>query len=487
MMQSAVPRVRLGMQFGPLVDLLCARMTFSDGATVDWLKAWAQHANQREAIGFELTEESGLVFSVFGQEMPDHGFVISFSDITAQQRTAMALRDMNKTLEQRVAARTAELGIALEQAERANESKTRFVAAASHDLLQPLSAAKLFAASMRESDFGAAANEISGKVVSALTSVEEIIEALLDISKLDVGQATFDIQDVSLRQIFASLESELAPLAQAKNLTLRVVDCDAWVVSDPVFLRRILQNLISNAIRYTQVGGVLVGARRAGGAHLRLEVLDTGPGIAEADQTRIFKEFQRLEPSRSGVGGLGLGLAIVDRACRSLGHQLALRSEVGRGSRFSVTVETTSPPQTGARLALVGLDDPMALAGKVLLLVENDTVLANAIELRLESWGAHVISVTSGAAALDLLGEIDLVPDAMVLDYQIEEAMTGLDVYAEVKARYGPVPALMISANRTPELRLACEVLGLPLLTKPLDPKALKALLEEISGPVLMP
>ncbi|MEM9341761.1 MAG: PAS-domain containing protein [Pseudomonadota bacterium] len=481
MMSTALPR--MGMAFTQFVDLFCPMMSFSEGSGLEWLKAWADHWDGRKPITFELTDKTGIIFSVFAQEMPDHGFVISFSDVTVQHRAAAALRDVNKTLEQRVALRTAELGVALEQAERANETKSRFVAAAGHDLLQPLSAAKLFAASLQDQDLGDEANQISDKVVGALASVEGIIEALLDISKLDVGQATFDIQDLRLSDLFSSLATELLPSAQAKGLDLRVIDSDAWVVTDAVFLRRILQNLITNAIRYTHQGRVVVGVRRDGASRVRIEVHDTGPGIDEADHEKIFKEFSRLSPSRSGSNGLGLGLAIVDRACRSLGHPLSLRSVPGRGSCFAVTLETAPPRQAAPHLAGAALSDPSALEGKILLLVENDPVLSGAIEHWLEGWGAHVLCSGAAVEALDMLGEIDIVPDAMVLDYQIDGLYSGLDLHREVIRRYGPVPALVISADRSPELRLGCEVMNLPLLTKPLDPEELKAALETLSRP----
>lgn len=489
MMQTTVPRVRVHMAFDKLLDLFFSKMEFGSneaGITgTQWLKAWAKEGAGRTPFTFELFDESGLTLNVFGQEMPDHGFVVSLTDVTSQHRTASALRDMNKTLEQRVADRTKELGAALAQAERANETKSRFVAAASHDLLQPLSAAKLFAASLLDSDLGDEAHATSQKVMSALSSVEDIIEALLDISKLDLGQATFNIQDFALQDLFASLAIELSPAAEAKGLRLKIVETDVHVVSDPVFLRRIMQNLVSNAIRYTENGAILVGARRDGLDRVRLEVRDSGPGIAPQDQATIFKEFARLTPSQSGANGLGLGLAIVDRACKSLGHPLSLRSAPGRGSNFSVTVERATGPDIAPHHPVQSLGAPEALEGKVLMVVENDTSLAAAIEMRLEEWGAHVITVTSGTNALDLLEEIDLIPDALILDFQLGNGMTGLELYCRIKERYGEVPAMVISATRSRELQLACDVFNLPLMTKPLDAMQLVQTLQEIDRPML--
>ena len=486
MMQDSAPRVRVRMDFDRLLDLFYDRMEFGPDhpgtSGNQWLRSWAAQGRNRQPITFELTDENGLIYSVFAQEMPDHGFVISLTDVTIQHRAAKELRDINRTLEQRVANRTKELGTALAEAERANETKSRFVAAASHDLLQPLSAAKLFAESLLDEGNETEARATSHKVISALTSVEEIIEALLDISKLDIGQATFNIQNVALRDVFASLALELSPAAQAKGLRLSFVDTSAHVVSDPVFLRRIVQNLVSNAVRYTDRGAILVGARRDGSDGIRIEVHDTGPGIAPDDQQKIFKEFARLSPSQSGATGLGLGLAIVDRACRSLGHPLSLRSTVGRGSCFSVGVERSQVAEPVLGQPAPDLHGQSPLAGKFLMVVENDARLARAVEMRLQSWGAHVIAAASGAEALDLLSEIELIPDALVLDFQLGDAMTGLELYCLIKDRYGPVPGMVISANRSRELGNACDILELPLLSKPLDPARLVRTLQALTS-----
>ena len=244
---------------------------------------------------------------------------------------------MNETLEAGVIARTEELGVALTEAERANASKSRFVAAASHDLLQPLSAAKLFMSSLSDQLDSAETLTVLGKAENALAGVENIIEALLDISKLDAGKAVFDVQPVALSAIFGPLCDELTPVAAAKGLKLSIVDSGLSVESDPGYLRRIMQNLISNAIKYTDTGRVVVGVRRNGGS-ARIEVWDTGPGIDDADRKRVFQEFERLEGAAPN-DGLGLGLAIVERAAKGLGHELSLWSETGRGSCFALNTE----------------------------------------------------------------------------------------------------------------------------------------------------
>lgn len=410
--------------------------------------------------------------------MPDRGFVVSLTDITSERDAARRLSESNELLEQRVVERTLELEDALSDAERANASKSRFVAAASHDLLQPLSAAKLYIASLAENP-GREASELQtvNKAYNALESVENIIEALLDISKLDADQTALEQSPVPLARILSRLRDEFAPHAALKGLDFRVIDSSAIVVSNPMFLTRILQNLIANAIRYTQTGKVLVGGRRNGGS-IRLEVWDTGPGIADEHQDEIFQEFHRLDTGAPATDGLGLGLAIVERACHRLDHPLGLWSVVGQGTGFFVNVPlaegqlpVTSPkPQPQSRQKL-------ADAGLIVLLVENDAELRRAFSLLLGKWNASVLDVSSGDEALALLDEIQISPDAMLIDYQLDDGESGLDLLRRLRAQHPDVPARIISANRSAELRQACAEAGVDLMSKPLDARRLEAFL----------
>ena len=472
-----LPGASLGMTFDNILNLLRGKMSFGMGFGRKWLVDWSNKESGRAPISFEVTRGDTQTFDLFAQEMPDQGFVISFTDVTQERRSAKALREMNRTLEHRVNERTEELGLALKEAKRANESKNRFVAAASHDLLQPLSAAKLFLASLQDRDLEAEAQDITLKAASALSSVEGIIEALLDISKLDAGRAVFDIKPCGLDTMLQSLATEMAPLAETKGLTLDTVSSTATVVSDQVFLRRILQNLISNAIRYTQEGRVLVGVRNAGD-QVRVEVHDTGPGIAKEDQARIFQEFAQLAPSRSGSNGLGLGLAIVDRACQSLNHGLDLRSTPGQGSCFSVTLDRDTRKADADEAHGTDLPGANAIRGKMTLLVENDLGLARAITLKIEGWDGHVIHCETGEEAMALLDEIELAPDAMLLDYQLGAGMDGVALCRALWQRYGPVSTAIISASRDASLKRACDEIGIPLLRKPLDTVKLRMFLD---------
>lgn len=462
------PRVTLGMNFAYLLNRLRDLLMFDESFDAERLRNWANRASGRHPIAFEITRDDGRIFSVFAQEMPNHGFVISFTDVTAEREAARALFEMNEQLERRVRERTQELGVALAEAERANASKSRFVAAASHDLLQPLSAAKLFVSSLSDKITTQDAQNVIGKTEMALNGAQQIIEALLDISKLDAGKAVFKVQSIRLSDILSPLRDELAATAAAKGIDLDILDSTLTVRSDPAYLRRIVQNLLSNAVRYTDTGRVLLGVRRAG-TSARIEVWDTGRGIAEEDQDSIFQEFSRLQPERSD-GGLGLGLAIVERACEGLGHELGLWSKPGSGSCFSLNVPIdTAALAAGPDRTLRDTRPAQDLNGLLVMLVENDPNVAGALSLAVEDMGGEVIHAHSAQEALSLMHEIQLIPDAFLLDYQLGHGATGTELYQQITDTYGPVSAAIISANRTRELRRMCKDLGLTLMAKPVD------------------
>ncbi|ETX15523.1 histidine kinase [Roseivivax halodurans JCM 10272] len=474
---------RIGSRFETLLSRLSADFTFTGSSSRASLAQWATCCGAGGPIRFEVRRSSGQTLDVFGQGMPDGGFVISVTDVTQEREAAQRLAEMNEALESRVMERTLELEDALAAAERANASKTRFVAAASHDLLQPLSAAKLFMDSLHSRLASPGDRDVLAKAESALSSAESLIEALLDISKLDSERLHFDIRPVALREILGPLRDEMEVLAARKGLDLRIVDSSLIVETDPAYLRRVIQNLISNAVRYTGEGRVLVGVRRKGlGA--RIEVHDTGPGIAEEDQSAIFEEFRRLDARASRNDGLGLGLAIVERACARLGHPIGLISAPGRGSCFMVTVPVAGVGTAPDGRRSSGLAGPVRLgqAGIVVLLVENDPSLRRALTLLMESWGASVIEAEDAEGAFALLDDLALVPDAAVLDQQIGTGATGLELACTLRDRWGPVPAAIVTADRSDNVRRRCGDLGLPRLLKPIDRSALGAFLREVAG-----
>lgn len=476
----AIPlgRFRLGAGFEAVFGRLRDEISLGETMTWDRLEAWVNARPGRAPLGFELGRGS-TILDVFAQEIPDGGFVMSFTDVTAERAAIAALSRANETLEARVMERTLDLEDALAGAERANAGRSRFVAAASHDLLQPLSAAKLFISSIEDEAVPPRAREALVKAQNALVSVEGILGALLDISRLESGKAAVTVGPVALDRLLGQLDEEFAPIAAARGLGLRVVRSGAVVLSDAAYLRRILQNLIGNAIRYTDRGRVLVGARRQGGM-VRLEVWDTGPGIPEHEQDNIFKEFHRLNARASASEGMGLGLAIVERACALLGHPLGLASRLGQGTCFMVQVPLA---QEGAVAEVtrgpLRPDPRLAAQDKIVFLVENDEDLRRALGLLLEKWGVSVLDAASGEEALALIEELGILPDLFLVDQHLGDGMAGIDLLRLLRARYGPVPARIITANRSPDIRAQCAAAGLGLLMKPIDPRALQAALQD--------
>lgn len=476
LLHPPIDALQVGRGFGRLYRYLADTLGFRGGGSAATLRDWVEGAAGRSPLTLEALAGEQTHLAVFAQEMPDTGFVISFTDVTAERAAVRAVYAANESLERRVLERTLALEDALDEAERANASKSRFVAAASHDLLQPLSAAKLFLASLNGVEIGEDAGQVVQRTQSALNSVESILAALLDISKLDSGQAAVAVSSVRMDQLLCPLFDEFEPLARQKGLELRIVPSGLSVDSDPAYLRRILQNLIVNAIRYTSSGRVLVGARRRANT-LRIEVWDTGPGISPEDQDIIFKEFQRLSDARGMCDGVGLGLAIVERACALLGHPLSLRSEQGRGTGFFVTVPV-SRDQSAHTAAPTG--DPTRSAETVDLLalvVEDDPTLRRALTTLLESWGVSVFDVAGHGEALSLVGAIEAVPDILLVDYQLAGETSGLETIAALREKHPRLPAILITADRTPDLRSRCREQGVEFVNKPIEPVALREML----------
>ena len=477
----AIPinRLRVGMSLEAL--LANSRDLFGPdpGLGLPDLARWVAKPAARHPLSFELGRALGQVLAVFAQEMPDRGFVMSFSDITAERAAVREISEAKETLEQRVADRTLELAEALDRAERANATRARFVAAASHDLLQPLSAAKLFMASISDEVLADKARATLAKAQNALTSVEGILDALLDISKLESGKAAVDVVSVNLGKILTQLRDEFAPMAAAKGIRLDIVSSSTVVASDTTYLRRILQNLIGNAVRYTQTGRVLVGARH-NAAGVRVDIIDTGIGIPESEQKNIFREFHRVGAKVSTSEGMGLGLAIVQRACILLGHPLTIVSEVGKGTCLSVTLPFAQGAfQPDPLTVHQQMRDGSDMAGHIVCLVENDTELRLAMCLLLEKWRFNVIDVETGENALALLDEIGIVPDKFLIDYQLGDGMDGIGLVEALRAKYGEIPALIISANRTAAVRKKCFDAAIRIVQKPIDPAVLADFLAE--------
>ncbi len=448
--------------------------------------------NERQPVRLRLYP-SGRVIEIRSAAMPDGGVVTTYTDVTAQVDAEEALAATNETLEQRVLDRTnelerlnRELATAKAAADDANLSKTRFLAAASHDILQPLNAARLYATSLSEQMRGGAAQggaqtvKLAENVDASLEAVEEILTALLDISRLDAGAMTAEMTALRLEDVFRQLAIEFEPLAKAKSLELQFIRSSLSVRSDRRLLRRLLQNFISNAIKYTPKGRVLVGARRRGDGRVRIEVWDTGLGIPEESRADVFREFARLEPAQRSAPGLGLGLSIVERLARVLESDLGLRSSVGSGSVFFVDIPlspaTWSEPEPVAREAAPA---PATLAGLAICAIDNEPRILDGMRIMLEGWGCAVVIAASRAEAIAALDAAAMRPDAAVVDYHLD-ADNGLDVIAALRAVYGAeLPAVLVTADRTEELRAEAAAREIRVLAKPLKPAALRSLLAQ--------
>jgi len=390
-------------------------------------------------------------------------------------------------LESRVADRTRELTSLNEalveakaDAERANFSKTRFLASASHDLAQPITAARLFMSSVERAALPTPAGALVEQAESALTTAETLLTGLLDISRLDAGAEEVRTMHFELATLLEPLAAEFQVLARSRGLILRRAPCHHVVYSDLRLLRRVLQNFLSNAVRYTSKGRVLIGARRDGAA-LRIEVWDTGPGIAPERHAEIFEEFRRIEV-RDAIGerGLGLGLAIADRTARLLHHPLSLRSQPGFGSVFAITVPI------GSRAALSSAPvarahGPDRVAGSTVVCLENDPAVLSGIESLLGEWGCNVIAVRDRQAAFDRLENGTAAPDLMLIDYHLDGEESGISVAQELRSRWSvDVPGIVITADHTQRAKQAAAMQGYQVLRKPIKPAALRALMNRM-------
>lgn len=431
----------------------------------------------------ELIDGGNRILEIRTSSMPQGGIVATYSDITARVSAATALARANESLERRVRERTAELeaanaalGIAKADAERANLDKTRFLAAASHDILQPLNAARLYASSLNERPLSAADARLAQNVDAALVAVEDIFSALIDISKMDAGRIEPDLTEFPLADIFQQMRLEFTPLAQAKGLRLKVLDTKVWVRSDRLLLRRVLQNLVVNAVKYTRTGKVLLAARRRG-SDVIVSVFDTGPGIPLDKQAIIFKEFQRLEGSGSSERGVGLGLSIVERITRILGLPLKLDSDAGKGSVFTIVV-----PRTEARqLAQVrpATAAPGNFTGLSVLLIENEPAVLAGMDTLLSGWGCKTQLAPSAAKALALYTGGAARPDVILADFHLD-AGTGVDAIAQLRQHFSfEIPGVIITADPSQDVHKYVRDLGVAVLRKPLKAASLRAVLAQ--------
>lgn len=375
-----------------------------------------------------------------------------------------------------------ELVAARDSSERANRFKTRFFTAVGHDLLQPLHAARLSLSGLTEDDTPASERAVARQIDNALSTVEELLRTILDISRLEAGVIKPDLRPVALAGLLESLVSSLSPLAISKNLVITARPTNAAVVSDPVMLRRILQNLLANAVHYTQLGGIKIAARQRG-CSIRIEVWDTGPGISSAEQRWIFEEFQRGTASEtSRRGGFGLGLSIAQRMAETLNHPLAVCSKLGHGSRFSV-----SAPYAGSALQLAAPQTPALIgnaygfSGARVLVIDNDQTVQDAMRTLLERWSCQMRFVSGLAEIGILISDPRYRPDIILADFHLDFGDTGLTAIARMRAVCGhALPAIVITANHSDAIAEEVRKAGCELLRKPVRPAELRALMQHL-------
>jgi len=365
--------------------------------------------------------------------------------------------------------------------ELANAYKSRFLAAASHDLRQPLHALNLFVAQLHAESDPVERARLVGRVDAAVGAMNELFSSLLDMTRLDAGMLELTLTDFAVAGLLNRMETTFAEAARAKGLRLRMAPSSAWVRSDFILLERILLNLVSNAVRYTTHGGIVIGCRRRGD-RLRFDVWDSGIGVPEEQQENIFREFYQLADAEAARrGGLGLGLAIVERLGNLLGHPVELQSVPRKGSRFSVWVPAVPAPyRTGeSPPAPARLPDPVR--GALIVVIDDDALVLDGMGGLLRSWGCSVLTADSEAAALARLAEYDRQPDLIISDYHLGSGKSGIDAIASVrKAAGAAVPAFLISGDTAPERMRDAGTSGYQLLHKPVPPMTLRAVLNRM-------
>jgi len=431
----------------------------------------------------ERLPDRHMVIEVRSNRMPDGGLVVTFTDVTPSIEAAEALERANATLEKRVRDRTeeltrlnSELALAKSTAEDANISKTRFLAAASHDILQPLNAARLYVTSLVERQTGGEDSRLVENIDDSLEAIEEILSALLDISRLDAGAMAPSISSFKMGDLMRSLEIEFAPIARAKGLELTFVPSSLPVQSDRALLRRLLQNFISNAIKYTPHGRVLVGCRRRGPS-LQICIYDTGVGIPIVKRGEIFKEFHRLEQGARIARGLGLGLSIVERIARVLNHGIAIDANAGGGSVFSVTVPTAAAINYTAAVTSATPLAQTPISGARIVCIENDPAILDGMKTLLKAWNAEVIAVADHEAAVEAIEAAGGKVTGLLVDYHLDRG-NGVAAIRDIRRRFNEnLPAILITADRSPHVRAAAREENIAVLNKPVKPASLRALL----------
>lgn len=454
------------------------------GNPEDHVRRRIYHLDQGTRHTSSRVRADGRVIEVQGNPMPGGGFVMSFTDITVFRDAEQALKEANETLEERVQVRTQELErlnkqlvSATQRSEQESRSKSRFLAAVSHDLMQPLNAARLFASSLSEVAKESETKQLAHHIESALEAAEDLIGDLLDISRLESGKLDVNVYGFAIKDVMANLNAEFSALAKQQGIEFSMVPSQLLVESDPKLLRRVVQNFLTNAFRYSPKGKVILGARRDGG-EVRIEVWDNGEGINEDKQQEIFEEFNRGSQVRSDQG-LGLGLAISKGIANVLGHRISMRSWPGEGSVFSISLKRAS--QAAPQAIASPVQAVSDLSHVNVLCVDNEPDILIGMEQLLARWGCDVRCATDIVESMKAIDDT-WIPDVILSDYRLDNGRTGLEVLQQCRLRLGDsFIGVIISADRTPDMLDGIDSNGFSFIPKPVKPLKLRAILNRIA------
>ncbi|MEN9464750.1 MAG: hypothetical protein RL217_931 [Pseudomonadota bacterium] len=466
----------VGQSVAEIIEFNANRGFCGEGDIAAMIAKRLLHLKHQSAHQFERTLPSGVVILMQGHPLPDDGYITSFTDISMHKKAEQALKAANVSLEQRVEASSQELSYLTERLIEANASKTRFLAASGHDLMQPLNAAKLFASTLSQQNLTAEQQQLLHYLEGSLQSAEDVLSTLVEISKLDADAIAPVIQPLFLPSVLKPLKDEFTALAAQKNLRLRTRYGEDWVLGDAHWLRRIIQNLLANAVHYSERGDILLACRRRG-AFLYVEVWDSGVGIPKDKLKDIFQEFKRLDNKNKNTKGLGLGLAIVERMTKRLGYRIEPCSIQGKGSRFRLILPLTQAQEHSSTPTLLA-SSSSGFNGLKTLIMDNDANVLRAMNTLLQSWQCQTHTCRNLAQALHAPFQAQLV----LADYQLDNDENGLDALIALQKEWGNTMAgILISATPSARIEEKAKELGFYFLRKPIKPAALRALLRRIS------
>ncbi|WNC68751.1 PAS domain-containing hybrid sensor histidine kinase/response regulator [Thalassotalea nanhaiensis] len=478
--------IKAGMPVEQLLQLSIDKGVIVGNEAEQLIKTRLEHMRSGSSHHFQRVMPSGIVLEIRGQAMPGGGFVSTFADITAHIEAEKALQQANQTLEKRVENRTAELLNAKAEAEAANSSKTRFLAAASHDLMQPFNALTLFTSMLKKKVQGDELRLLANQIGDSLNVVETLLSDLVEISRLDSSPQKLSESNFAIDELLTPLKNEFSALAEQANINFNYQPCSGFVKSDKRMLRRILQNFLSNAVHYCgQREGVksriLLGVRRRT-HHLSIEVWDNGPGIPTDKQQSIFEEFERLEQNRD-IPGLGLGLAISKRMAVMLGIIITVKSVVGKGTGFIIDLpkaeadEDLMPDHN-----IIAIDSsPKSFNGTSVLLIDNDSLTLSAMSSLLTDWGCQVITARDEISMFSQLEESSIIPQLVLGDYHLDDNANGVDLIAKLfKQQQWQIPCVICSADPSEQVRQHTSDAQFYFLRKPVKELALKRLMKQL-------